>query len=688
MSALPDGFVLEGAPPPPSLPSGFMLEQPAETSTLADVAKSFPAGIARGAIGLAGMPGDVRDIALSALPKPPAPQPAPSGLYGKVVSALEGARNALELPTSAGIQNKVKSGAGPLYEPQTTAGKYAQTAGEFLPAAAGGEGSIGSRLLKMVAIPSAASEAAGELTQGTAAEPYARIGAAFAAPAITGIRLPAAAATSTPRAVENIAGVDVPLSAGQRSGDTTQQILENASLRGARGQPAQQVADQFFNQQQAPAIETARGAIGQGLDRFGQNVVDNPQEAGELVGERVGDIARNTKQEVRNLYDEAFAYPGEFHAGTFEGIGQKIKGDLSLSRDPVIVDDVTTPVASRAIQHIDNTIGQLRVQNRADPFGAPSPENIVGINLQGVDQARKQLISMASGTERGSADHRAMTRIIGSFDNHVENGINNGLFSGDDRALDAIRDAREAYSNYRKAFTTQGAGDDVGRAMERIIGKNGQQGATPTEVANFLYGNAKVGGTGLSVRLAQRLQNVLGNGSPEWAAIRQGLWSRLSEATEGTTEFGAQKSANRISEFLNGSGRPLSQIAFNSPERELMARYAGLQRQLIPKVGAVNYSNSGVLWSALKGTANSLATMFGAAFGGPVGALAGYAAGPMGKKLQENLAARALSRSLYTPQRTPQATPSAANPNALARAVLRAAVARQADQRRQPAPSF
>ena len=31
MSALPDGFVLEGAPPPPSLPSGFMLEQPAET---------------------------------------------------------------------------------------------------------------------------------------------------------------------------------------------------------------------------------------------------------------------------------------------------------------------------------------------------------------------------------------------------------------------------------------------------------------------------------------------------------------------------------------------------------------------------------------------------------------------------------------------------------------------------------
>ena len=156
------------------------------------MAKSFPAGIARGAIGLAGLPGDVRDIALSALPKPPAPQPAPSGLYGKVVSALEGARSALELPTSAGIQNKVESATGPLYEPQTTAGKYAQAAGEFLPAAVGGEGSIGSRLLKMVAIPSAASEAAGEATEGTAAEPFARM-----AGAILGGGVPAALAKSS-----------------------------------------------------------------------------------------------------------------------------------------------------------------------------------------------------------------------------------------------------------------------------------------------------------------------------------------------------------------------------------------------------------------------------------------------------------------------------------------------------------
>jgi hypothetical protein len=153
--------------------------------------------------------------------------------------------------------------------------------------------------------------------------------------------------------------------------------------------------------------------------------------------------------------------------------------------------------------------------------------------------------------------------------------------------------------------------------MEKIIGRNGGVGATPIEVANWLYGNAKVGGTGLSVRLALRMQQVLGADSREWSAIRQGLWSRLSEATEGTTAMGPQKAVNRISEFLNGSGSPLAKVMFSQAERDLIERYANLQRQLTPKPGTVNFSNTGVLMSALKGTANSLAVLLDSSIGGP-----------------------------------------------------------------------
>lgn len=459
------------------------------------------------------------------------------------------------------------------------------------------------------------------------------------------VRGPAAAA---PANVVPVAGVDVPLSGGQATGDVATQMMENTALRGGEGQAPQKVADQFFNQTQAPAVERARANIGQNLDRFGQNIAENPQAAAELASESVRDIERASKRNYQGLYDTATGLPGEFHADAFEGIGKKIKGSLTNSKDPVIIDDVTTPIASKAIQDIDSHISQLKVQNRADPNGPPSRDEIVGINLQGVDQARKRLVAMASAAERGSADRRAVGRVIGEFDNHVEGSISNGLFTGDDRALTALREARSAFSQHRQLFRSQGAGDDVGRAMERIVGRNGGDGATPTEVANYLFWEARVGGTGLSVRLAQRMQKVLGTDSPEWSGVRQGLWSRLSQATEGKTEFGPQKASERIYEFLNGSGRPLSHAMFSPQERQMMSQYAALLKQLVPKPGTVNYSNTAPVLRMLAGnTLKGISVLLGDMAGGPAGALAGLGVNHVGKALTERSAAGRVARSLY-----------------------------------------
>jgi hypothetical protein len=475
---------------------------------------------------------------------------------------------------------------------------------------------------------------------------------------------------AVPGNISRVAGVDVPLSSGQATGDVATQMMENTALRGGEGQAPQRVAEQFFRGEQAPAVEQARGNIGEGLGGQHGNVVDNPQEAGQLIGEGVRSTEQASRQNYRGLYNQALSLPGEIHADAFEGIGQKIKGDLSLRQNPVIIDDVTTPVAARALKDIDSNISQLRIQNRADPLGAPKPTtetktiisgpgyhiaddisvppNIVGINLQGVDQVRKRLTALASATERGSADQRAMRQVIGAFDNHVEDSISNGLFTGDDRALDALRAARSAYSQHQQLFKSQGAGDDVGRAMEKIVGRNGGDGATPTEVANYLYGTARVGGTGLSVRLAQRMQQVLGPDSPEWTALRQGLWSRLSHATEGTTEMGPQKVSGRISEFLNGSGAPLAQVVYSPAERQMMKQFAGLQQQLTPKPGTVNYSNTApVLRMLTANTLKGISLALGGAAAGPAGMVASYGVNQAGQRLVERSAAGRVARSLY-----------------------------------------
>jgi len=461
-----------------------------------------------------------------------------------------------------------------------------------------------------------------------------------------------------PQLTTDVAGVPVPITRGQATGDVVAQQEEQAALRGALGQRPAAAARQFFEGEQAPAVEQARGVVGRGLDEFGMNIVDNPQAAGELVGESVQRAASRSKAGYKQLYDEAFSAPGSIDSIAFRNVGTRIKGELADAQSPVIVDDVTTPIASRMIQHIDNQISNLRVQNRANPNAPPNPDEIVAINMAGIDQTRKQLLAMARSTQRGSSDNRAASRVISEFDNNVRSAIDNGFFSGDPRVLDALDNARRAYSQHRSLFTRQGQGDDVGAAMERIVGRNGQEGATPTEIANYLYGQARVGGTGLSVRLADRMRTVLGADSPEWTAIRQGLWSRLSQATEGATQFGSQKSFNRISEFLNGSGKPLADRMFTAQERALMREFENFQRQITPRPGAVNYSNTaGVSAGILRRLLARAATTIGIAIGGGIGsaggvlgsiggAAAGAGLGGVANRIIEGGATRSVARSL------------------------------------------
>lgn len=60
------------------------------------------------------------------------------------------------------------------YEPESTAGQYARTAGEFLPGSVMGAGKTLTNAIKFGLIPSVTSETAGQLTEGTKAEPWAR----------------------------------------------------------------------------------------------------------------------------------------------------------------------------------------------------------------------------------------------------------------------------------------------------------------------------------------------------------------------------------------------------------------------------------------------------------------------------------------------------------------------------------
>jgi hypothetical protein len=240
-----------------------------------------------------------------------------------------------------------------------------------------------------------------------------------------------------------------------------------------------------------------------------------------------------------------------------EGTGTRVRGALSAGDNPVIVDDVLTPVATRALRDLDE-MPSLRI----------TPDNIAA-DLRGVEQARKRLVRFyAAARGVGKAeDVRAMDRVIHEFDNHIESAISNGLFSGDPRALDAIRAARAQYARYAREFRPQGAGDDVGNAMRRIIDRN----ATPEEIGNMVVGSGAVGRAGLPVRLAERLEQVLGRDSDAFNAIRQAVWNRVSVAANPA------RTSQGILEFTQSS---LARRLYSQPEIAVMRGHATAVRDL------------------------------------------------------------------------------------------------------------
>ncbi len=221
---------------------------------IADVAKSAGAGVGQGVIGLAGLPGDARELATRGLQKAadslaPGAAPVAAEAFSRLVPALTPLMPwlpaLLQAPTSSQLQQAAESVTGPFYQPQSTAGEYARTIGEFAPAALAPGGFLGS-LLRFAVLPGLASETAGQLTKGTAAEPWIRAlaGLAAAGPGALLHLRPGSAAAET---AETLSGHNpVPLAT---------EAAENVG-----GQPASQASISPRGETAVPATEqSARG---------------------------------------------------------------------------------------------------------------------------------------------------------------------------------------------------------------------------------------------------------------------------------------------------------------------------------------------------------------------------------------------------------------------------------------------
>ena len=320
-------------PKPAASKGGNFFDQfdpPAEPGVAEDVAKSAAIGLPKGVMKLAGTAGDVRDMMASGASSLASQfgydvDPETISKYARRVPIP-----LLQGPTSGEIRGTVEKATGPLYEPKTVPGEYAQTVTEMVPAALAGPGGWARRIMQGAVVPGIGSETAGQLTKGTEAEPAARLlgamGPQLAAQGARGLLVSPRGGAVKPANVRLLEDEGVTaISAGQKTGSTPLQYMEQnlGDITGAGTRMTEKGKEQFTQavlrragvdaERATPEVmDDAFKRIGQQFDRLAANNTLHPDQAmGPQIRQAVdhynGNVAPPMRAPVIRGYQEEIA---------------------------------------------------------------------------------------------------------------------------------------------------------------------------------------------------------------------------------------------------------------------------------------------------------------------------------------------------------------------------------------------
>jgi hypothetical protein len=466
----------------------------------------------------------------------------------------------------------------------------------------------------------------------------------------------------TPTRTLDVNGVPVPVRESVMTGDPATSALEQKALHGGMGDEAQRVATEHADATEA-ALTRAHDEMAARLDPTGAGASTTPQAAGEEVARELASAEQQRAvAEARRLqaadneatamradlappntpqvdtprtaahvisdalqtsarragaardaaYEALRTIPGEFSPAAFTRIGQSMRQRLNGGPSPVAVSDTLTPQTAAALRDLENNVGMLQFENQVAPGATLGPDGRPvnpPITAQVIDEARKRLISMnmdaraAARSSGNNTDVRGMRRLIEAFDDHVAQAARNGAFSGDaEQLLEGMSRARELHTNVKRTYGPQNPQDDVGKAIEKIVGKRDVAPAEIETVAPMLFGSATEPGGALPVRIAQRIEEIHGRDSAPFNALRQGVLAHMIDTPAGTAPLSNEQISDRLMRFFGGTkGAGLSQALFSPAERARMLTYARSLRDLTDPAPANEVERLIAKWSGRDG---------------------------------------------------------------------------------------
>jgi hypothetical protein len=400
--------------PPPSGALTFDEFTPKSAGEVAlGLGKSAVSGLDKGVAGLVGAPADLANLIQEGVTR------GQSYLQGRPleqVRAENDKNSVVSRETLSKYGGKAFHDASPLrYDPQTTAEKYVQSAAEFIPsvvfpAAAGGRVARAGEVLGMGVAPGLASEAAGQATEGTAYEPYARAGAAVLGGAAGHwANAPNAAGAAISRAARG---------ANQAQIDEAERLFQSAQAIGVpitRAEAVQHVTGGATNLGNLQRVVEGSGEMrpfmsarpGQVDDaartQFGRLGPVSPDPHG--IGPAVGEAAQGTVQDVTGAINRATR--PLYDAAQQQRVGPQVH--QALMGDPLYARTLQE-VRNKTVEHLpDDSVGlidlvQRRLREQADNAAIPgqaSTSNLAAANFGDARTAPIAAAETATGSRPG-----------------------------------------------------------------------------------------------------------------------------------------------------------------------------------------------------------------------------------------------------------------------------------------------
>lgn len=382
-----------------------------KSSVPADIAYSAASGVGRGVAGIAGLPGDLaqgsKQLGRYMGFEPP---------QRSAMDHIAGYFGADRVPTSQDIVNKASEMGLPLadYQPQTTAGRYARSAAEMVPGAIIGPGSIAGNAIRYGVVPGLAAEAAGQATQGSSLEPYARAGAAVAAGGVGALTerrnvneiISRAAQGAGP---DDLARAEALMQRAQASGvpltraEALQQVTNGATAMGdvQRVVEGQGQLRPFMSQRPEQVRQAVQGQLDNIAPANAQPSTIGP-EIGRMAQGEIDAVRRGINDTTRPLYDQLGNY--QIPASDFN----------RLASDPIVANTLQevrrNPELGRTVQGLADSdprvfdLVQRRLGEQADAAMSPanpSTSRIMQANNLNARQGVIDTVDAATGSRPG-----------------------------------------------------------------------------------------------------------------------------------------------------------------------------------------------------------------------------------------------------------------------------------------------